>query len=57
MVICDDKMCNKAWVKVYLQLEVFSFDVVDTYPGDSCMSSLSITKQINQLFMLVAMHQ
>ena len=57
MVICDDKMCNNAWVKVYLQLKVFSFDVVDTYPGNSCMSSLSITKQINQLFMLVAMHQ
>ena len=58
MVICDDdEMRIKAWVMVYLQLKVFSFDVVDNYPGNSCMSSLSITKQINQLFMLVAMHQ
>ena len=30
----------------YLQLKVFSFDDVDTYPGNSCMSSLSITKQM-----------
>ena len=46
-VICDDNICNctqkcDGWVKVYPQLKLFSFDVVDSYLDNL----LSTTEQL-----------
>ena len=39
-------MHRNGWEKVYPQLKLFSFDVVDSYHGDFCMPLLSIADQL-----------